>query len=122
MRRTEWTVTDWRDFYHTIEKFKRRVIARHAAKQGESMSEQAKCSSCGAAIIWAVMPSGKRMPLDAEPDQGKGCIRVIPLGDGSVRGEILKDVELQDAATALVPLFVSHFATCPNAKAHRKPK
>ena len=28
----------------------------------------AECNSCGATIFWVIMPSGKRMPLDAKPD------------------------------------------------------
>ena len=66
----------------------------------------AKCSSCGAAIVWAKTTKGKRMPVDAEPAAGGninldgfGVARYVPAGKGH---------------------YKSHFATCPNSAAHRK--
>lgn len=59
------------------------------------------CRSCGAAITWVEMESGKRMPLDL-PE--KRVVIVPSTGKGRV----------MDAHT-------SHFATCPNAAQHRKP-
>lgn len=75
------------------------------------------CRSCGAPIIWAIASlSQRRIPLDAtqrddgnlEVDAGlvmdpreasDGCIvRAVRPGEGR---------------------YVSHFVTCPNAKAHR---
>ncbi len=31
------------------------------------MTQQSLCAGCGASILWAFTPAGKRMPLDAEP-------------------------------------------------------
>jgi hypothetical protein len=62
--------------------------------------------------------SGKAMPLDAEPDDGKGNIAVSAAGVA----DVLAGVLLADAAAAKIPLHTSHFATCPNAAQHRKPK
>ncbi len=66
--------------------------------------ETSKCRSCGAPIVWVVMrPSGKKMPLDAKP------VTRIVLNLDDDRGEV-RDT------------YLSHFATCPNAAQHRKPK
>ena len=75
-----------------------------------------KCTSCGAPIRWfnhAV--SGKPSPLDPEPVEGGNCViderqgtyTVLPRG-----GEAFVE--------AGTPRFRSHFATCPNARHHRK--
>lgn len=68
------------------------------------------CSSCGAEIIWAESPSGKQMPLDAAITrvwlQGYG-----PQGKGGARLQWRQ-----------VEGHVAHFANCPNAVKHRKPK
>jgi len=69
----------------------------------------ATCRTCEAAIVWAHTSSGKAMPLDAKPCE-----------DG--------DLEIVDGLAVKVGLFTppggprwkSHFATCPQAKAHRR--
>jgi hypothetical protein len=77
----------------------------------------APCTSCGALMIWTVTTAGKRMPIDA-----------APAADGNVK--------LTDRGAAMPPLAVvttnpaqlfgvkqrwkSHFATCPQAGAHRR--
>ena len=71
----------------------------------------AKCSSCGAAVIWTVTEAGKRMPVDATP-AGKVTV-LVKNPDGS-----------DTPVSRMRDHFVSHFATCPNAQSHRtkKPK
>jgi hypothetical protein len=69
-----------------------------------------RCRSCNAAIIWAKTESGKTMPLDAEPAGRPSGVFRIEYRNGyahaiSVAGE---------------PVYVSHFATCPNAAQHRR--
>lgn len=73
----------------------------------------ARCYSCGAPIQWCITAKGKRMPVDSEP-----------AGDGNllvelVRGQLVATV---DPGPDLLgrPRHKSHFATCPNAKEHRK--
>ncbi len=56
-----------------------------------------RCRSCRARIIWFKTAAGKNMPVDADT--------VEP-----------EDLELD------LDRHVSHFATCPNANQHRKPK
>lgn len=81
-----------------------------------------RCRSCGAAIIWAtVTPSGKTMPVDAEPHP-EGTVRWHQDGGNVVEvlgGELLATV--REIGAAIGAMHRSHFATCPNAAAHRKP-
>lgn len=63
----------------------------------------ATCRSCGAAITWVVLPSGKRMPVDA-----KG-VPMVKLSDDDQRGTVIH-------------VHASHFSSCPQADQHRKPK
>ncbi len=54
-----------------------------------------RCSSCRARIIWFKTAAGKNMPVDAD---------TVEPGDEEY----------------FPPRHISHFATCPNAKNHRK--
>ena len=73
------------------------------------------CSSCGAPIRWAVSDkTGKRMPLDREPVV-TGNVRVI-----DERAYVLNQHERNVANDQGVALYVNHFATCPNARKHRR--
>lgn len=78
-----------------------------------------RCRSCGAEIVWIRMQSGKRMPCDPEQvlyreDQAKKGTIVTPNGE-TVRCEYPVGSE---RATGIG--YISHFATCPNAKNHRR--
>lgn len=75
------------------------------------------CKSCGASILWAKTAGGKLMPVDVEPDAARGNVLVV---DG--KAEVLAGDKLSDAFLARIQLHTSHFATCPGAAAHRKPK
>lgn len=61
---------------------------------GRFMLNTQRCKSCHAAIVWIVTDSGAKMPLSA------GTAR-------DENGELVAD---------------SHFADCPDAKAHRRKK
>lgn len=79
------------------------------------------CGSCGAEVVWAVTPAGRRMPVDAEPVDGGNVI----LHPGIARGDAPTATVVGKAvAPALfgddAPRYVSHFVTCPNADAHRR--
>ena len=86
------------------------------------------CASCGAAILWAITSRGKRMPLDAHPSDagtyyvfaGTGVRFLDPLQ--AVAISLTSDVRVGYGRRTDRPKFVSHFATCPNAAAHRKPR
>ncbi len=58
------------------------------------------CRGCGASILWAVTPAGKKMPLDEK------AITVCEV----VGDEIVRQVRGH----------VSHFATCPKASTFRR--
>jgi len=62
------------------------------------------CESCKAPILWAVTESGKRMPLDAKPEK-----RILLEEDGC-----------QPPVAHVIDVYVSHFATCPQAAQHRR--
>lgn len=55
------------------------------------------CRSCGAMIIWFKTTAGKNIPIDAAT--------VLP-----------EDYTLE------LPRHISHFATCPQAAQHRRPR
>ena len=63
--------------------------------------DEMKCRSCSAAIRWITMRSGKPMPVNAEKT-------VIVVADE--KGE----------HGVTMTGHISHFATCPNAKEHRR--
>jgi len=65
----------------------------------------AKCSSCGAEIVWTLTAAGKRMPVDAKPEK-RIAIRPNP-------------ADPLTPLSRVVDVFVSHFATCPHADRHR---
>lgn len=70
------------------------------------------CSSCGAPIFWATSLNGSKMPIDAAATiEGN----VILSGGDAI-------VLRRDAPPCTGPRYTSHFATCPNAKSHRKAK
>ena len=60
------------------------------------------CTSCGAAIVWAHTSDGKRVPLDI--------------------AAVLVAVQIEPGIVAFKQGRESHFATCPNARQHRKPR
>ena len=81
---------------------------------------QTVCKSCGARITWIRMKSGKAMPCDAGAVPYRqvtaadaGGILTIVTADGNVVHGI------RDECSNYIG-YTSHFATCPNAAAHRK--
>lgn len=74
------------------------------------------CSSCPAQIIWArTAATGTPMPINAEPDpDGNLVLRPGPDGPRALK----RDAHLHFGATT----YTSHFATCPAAAAHRRPR
>lgn len=68
-----------------------------------------RCRSCGAAITWARSEDGRAMPIDKDPVAGGNL--VVENGVARVAAPDLFDQR---------PRHVSHFATCPQAKEHRR--
>jgi hypothetical protein len=70
-----------------------------------------KCKSCGAPIVWAVSSKGRALPLDPEPS---------PKGNLSLDSGTPPKARVVQPHGLEGPLYTSHFATCPNAKKHRR--
>lgn len=93
--------------------------------RGRARFARSSCRSCKAPVLWVTLPSGKRNPLDLEPDAVAGDIMVIERDgtDGRVWrvGLILSNDDLRREALEIgVPLRVTHFKTCPDADEHRR--
>jgi hypothetical protein len=82
------------------------------------------CRSCRAPMRWVSMTSGKRNPLDVEPHPNGNVLLVEHTNDaGEVwrLGVVLHNPDLLDELRELnVPLYLSHFTTCPDADEHRR--
>ena len=74
------------------------------------------CRSCGAPIVWCVTTAGKRMPVDSDPVEN-GNLVIVPQ-EGPWREPLVRVLAKDEVVTE--DRFVSHFVSCPNAKAHRK--
>ena len=72
------------------------------------------CRSCGASIFWARTEKGKLIPLD-ERARDDGTI-IVRFDD-----ELRAIVGVPADAFPGEPLYVSHFATCPQAERWRRP-
>lgn len=64
------------------------------------------CRGCGKLIVWVVMESGKRMPVDPNPS---------PIGNIVCTKGVGKQVP-----TPAEDARLSHFATCPQADRFKK--
>lgn len=79
---------------------------------------------CGATIEWVQTENGKMMPIDSEPNP-EGNVIKTGTAQRMVRGrmETVQTVMVvkPDDPTPL-DRFMPHFATCPQAAAHKKPR
>lgn len=80
------------------------------------MSDATTCRSCGATIWWAITPKGRRMPVDppglrTDPNVSvwRDATGVLRTGSAAPDGWPVHDT-------------TSHFATCPQADEHRRPR
>lgn len=81
--------------------------------------ETARCSACGAEIIWCVHErTGKRAPIDAKASPDGNIVRLALNMFGETPYRVL------GAAERTTPgdndRYKNHFATCPNAGSFRK--
>jgi hypothetical protein len=67
-------------------------------------------------VWWAITTAGKRMPMDPAPTDAGNMIIV----DRDQPAPIVKALRPREAVAPDVPRYVSHFATCPNSRAHRR--
>lgn len=85
------------------------------------------CKTCGSPILWTRTPTGKKMPLDPDLTMEGDIILVEAPDTGDVvavhRSKAAEYIGTDpDAAAevALTPGRTSHFATYPQAAAHRR--
>lgn len=74
------------------------------------------CRSCAAPIWWAITPKGRGMPLDppgTHPEPNLAAWR-------DAAGILRASTTPPDGLT--VTVTTSHFATCPHADEHRRPR
>lgn len=67
------------------------------------------CSTCGQPIEWVTTAAGRPMPLDVEPAYGGGITLQTDLFGGVVA-----------LVTPRTGTRRCHFASCPDADAHRR--
>ncbi len=82
------------------------------------MSEQTRCRSCNAEIVWAVTKRGKRAPVDKRPDH-RGDFLLIRTS-GELRLVHQATATFEQLAEHGPDRYVTHFATCPAADRHRR--
>jgi len=87
----------------------------------------ASCKSCGAEIIWALSSvSGKRMPLDVAVPRTSRPSGLFALLEGPFSPIAVSAGWFYAGTKPLLDtmptLRQSHFASCPNADQHRKPR
>lgn len=80
-----------------------------------------QCSSCKAAVLWALTPKGERTPVDAAVNMEKGNTLVLaPKNLHTYLAVVLSGKMLDRARSAGVDLRVNHWASCPNREQHRQ--
>lgn len=82
---------------------------------------RATCSSCKAPIrfLRSVNPPHRLLPVDSSPPADvQGNVRLLDANGPMV--DVLGPLEVAAAEADGETLYVSHFATCPHADAHRK--
>lgn len=86
------------------------------------------CNSCGNPIVWATTLNDKRIPMDARPDpKGLFLLRRDPAPPPRSSFHQNGPAWLAVPASSAEPppregeaRYTSHFATCPNARQHRR--
>ena len=104
-------------------------------QQSDTDTDTARCRSCSAPIVWIVTDTGARTPCDAEPIEAWLFVDLEQAGadrglEETPRGYYLgaKVVPAIPARPGVLPevprtrVRRSHFATCPQANEHRRPK
>lgn len=76
------------------------------------------CRSCDAPILWGATAKGRRIPLDPEPVAG-GNLELERLVTPIASVLRVRYVAKEDIHPDIAR-HVTHFATCPNARRHRR--
>lgn len=75
------------------------------------MKSVSRCKSCGAAIRWYSTPRGTKIPIDADP-ASDGNLVILAGVVQNAHADLFNGIPAG-------PRYISHFATCPNARKHR---
>lgn len=99
-------------------------IARKGGTNGK------RCSSCNARVIWALTDIGRHMPVDPEPtppalipEARTGNVVLwyqVDEKDRPYGQQMVSYATEEQRRDPEVPLWLSHFATCPRAASHRR--
>ncbi|PKV80871.1 hypothetical protein [Nocardia fluminea] len=90
----------------------RRPATTTVVEVDHNLAPGTPCRSCSQPIAWYRTPAWKRIPLDLAPSRGGNIVI-----DGGVAVALSADA-LADSDPS-VPRYLSHFATCPDAKSWR---
>lgn len=80
----------------------------------------AECGSCGAPIVWALTPGGKRSPIDLPVVEKGNVMLTRPAWLGQPLATTLSGAALELARQRGVPLHLNHYATCPEREEWRQ--
>lgn len=88
------------------------------------LSARDRCETCHDPIIWTTTTKGKAMPVDADPHPaGNLELALEPWGLDMATIVVAKVVPgAPDTDDDRRDLHRSHFATCPDANHHRRPR
>lgn len=94
---------------------------RAVTDRAELPDPDGTCKSCKAPMRWAVTATGRRMPIDSEPNaNGNIVLEVLPAPHGPTGAKVRALViGPNDRVTQGVLQFRSHFATCSDAARFR---
>jgi len=93
---------------------------------GHQSIQRLNCRSCRAPILLVRTLKDRQMPLDRDPSPD-GNVQLLRSTDGA-RAQVLSTAELAAFQLEQIvkpvderqPLYLPHFATCPNAAGHRR--
>lgn len=98
-----------------------------SGRDEKPVTDPSKCRSCHQDVLWTVWrESGKRMPVDSEPDmrppppKGEGGNLILTLSGGSF-GTLFVEKWREEHGLAR-NRYTSHYSTCPDADRWRKEK
>jgi hypothetical protein len=80
----------------------------------EPLKVQTRCRSCDARVIWTRTENGKKMQVNADPVASGNLVL-----SGDPEHPLARVVTRDEQAANLLKFYVSHFATCPDAKTWR---
>lgn len=85
-------------------------------RKAKPCTEASECRSCNASVLWAEWESGKRMPVDAQPNSAFGNLVLSIRGGNTLIVAKFDPLKHGDSRNR----YTSHFATCPEARDWRR--